>query len=135
LGRPEHFASHEEAFNFYRGKRAFGRFSDEVLWDYVHASKSTLPEGGVQLSFPAAWEAAVYGSAPWVWPRLLRVRLPTLGLRGEHSDVLTPGAMRRWARLQPSAELHHCPGGHLLPMESPETTAGYVIDFLQRHPG
>ena len=135
LGRPDHFASHEEAFTFYRGKRAFGRFSDEVLWDYVHASKSSVPEGGVQLSFPAAWEAAVYGSAPWVWPRLLRVRLPTLGLRGEHSDVLTPGAMRRWARLQPSAELHHCPGGHLLPMELPETTAGYVIDFLQRHLG
>jgi pimeloyl-ACP methyl ester carboxylesterase len=40
--------------------------------------------------------------------------------------------MRRWARLQPAAELHSCPGGHLLPMEQPKGTAGYVIDFLSR---
>ncbi|MFT4826599.1 MAG: pimeloyl-ACP methyl ester carboxylesterase [Cryomorphaceae bacterium] len=58
------------------------------------------------------------------------MRLPTLGLRGETSQTLTPEAFRRWGRLQPNAELHNCPGGHLLPLEQPESTAEFVLDFL-----
>jgi pimeloyl-ACP methyl ester carboxylesterase len=132
LNRPNQFADHQAAFDFHRGKRAFTDMSDEVLWDYVHAG--TVAEGGqgLQLAFGREWEAGVYTSVPWLWPLLRRLRLPTLGLRGETSDVLGPGAMRRWALLQPAAELHSCPGGHLLPMEQPAGTAGYVIDFLQR---
>jgi len=131
LGRPERFASREEAFAFHRGKRAFARFADEALWDYVQ--EGTRPGGeGVELLYSPAWEAAVYASVPLIWPRLLRLRLPTLGLRGEHSDILSEAALRRWQRLQPGAELHTCAGGHLLPLEEPRATAEYVLDFLAR---
>ena len=44
------------------------------------------------LTFPWGWEAGVYASAPWAWPRLTRLRLPTLGLRGEDSTTLSPAA-------------------------------------------
>ncbi|MFV0277917.1 MAG: alpha/beta fold hydrolase [Parahaliea sp.] len=131
LGRPAQFADHQAMFDFHRGKRAFAGMSDEALWHYVHAG-SRATAAGVELAWSPAWEAAVYSSVPLVWLRLPRLRLPTLGLRGEHSDILGEAIMRRWARLQPAAELHTCPGGHLFPLEYPRDTAARVLDFLAR---
>ena len=130
LNRPNRFVNHEEAFRFHRDKRAFSNFTDEVLWDYILAGTRATEDGEVQLSYAREWEAAVYMSTPWVWRRLMRISLPTLGLRGETSDTLTPQAFRRWRRLQGSAELHECRGGHLLPMEYPDNTAKVVSEYL-----
>jgi pimeloyl-ACP methyl ester carboxylesterase len=134
LARPEAFADAEAAFAFYRGKRAFQAFDDDALRDYVKASLEPVEEEQ-RLRFPAAWEAAIYGSAPWVWPRLRRVELPVLGVRGERSDTLSAPMFRRWGRLQSHAELHTIPGGHLFPMEAPHATAELVLDFLARQGG
>jgi pimeloyl-ACP methyl ester carboxylesterase len=130
LGRPNSFLNHREAFDFHRAKRPFAAISDDVLWDYIYAGTKTADAGHLELAYSPQWEAGVYSSAPWVWPRLARLRLPTLGLRGETSQTLTPEAFRRWGKLQPNAELHNCPGGHLLPLEQPESTAEFVLDFL-----
>ncbi len=131
LRRPARFADHQAAFSFHRDKRAFAAMDDDSLWDYVRAGTVAI-DNEVELAYSPAWEAAVYASVPVVWPRLMRLRLPTLGLRGENSDILTDAALRRWGRLQPGAELHTCPGGHLLPLEQPENTAERVADFLGR---
>ncbi len=132
LGRPHQFEDHEAAFNFYRGKRAFAGMDDSALWDYVHASKVPSEEGGVRLAYPGTWEASVYASPPWMWPRVMRLRIPTLGLVARESDVITLGVFRRWQRVQPEADLQLCPGGHLLPLERPGETAKRVLGFLQR---
>jgi pimeloyl-ACP methyl ester carboxylesterase len=130
LARPEHFADYDAAFEFYRSKRAFAALSDEVLRDYVHASKQPAPNGGVQLRYSGAWEAAVYGSAPPVRRALRGLALPTLGLRGRHSDTLRPEIWSRWAHWQPSAVLRELPGGHLFPLEHPAETAEAVRDYI-----
>jgi pimeloyl-ACP methyl ester carboxylesterase len=132
LSRPRHFTDEAEAFAFYRGKRAFQGFDDTALSDYVAASCRPAAGGGLELAFPAPWEAAIYASAPLVWPALARLRLPVLGLRGEHSDTLSAAMFLRWRRLQPRAELHSCPGGHLFPLEHPAPVAQRVLDYLAR---
>jgi len=133
LRRPERFPGLEEAFAFYRGKRAFAGLDDQALWDYVRASKAPDAAGGVRLRFPAAWEAAIYQSAPRVKPLLRRLRLPTLGVRGRDSDTLEPAVWQRWARWQPQATLRECPGGHLFPLEQPQQAATLVADYLADH--
>jgi pimeloyl-ACP methyl ester carboxylesterase len=130
LRRPERFDSLDAAFSFYRPKRAFSNLSDEALWDYVRASKVHLEDGGVQLRFSAAWEAAIYASAPRVRPALKRSALPTLGLRGRDSDTLLPDVFARWRSWQPAATLTECPGGHLFPLEHPEQAGQAVREFL-----
>ncbi|MDP4789171.1 MAG: alpha/beta hydrolase [Haliea sp.] len=134
LRRPQRFSSLEQAFGFHRDKRAFSAFSDAVLWDYIHAGVHKTVSGDWELAYSGAWEAAVYSSLPLVWPRLLRLRLPTLGLRGDDSEILSAGGLQRWGRLQPAAELRSVPGGHLFPLEHPQDTAGRVVDFLTRQP-
>jgi pimeloyl-ACP methyl ester carboxylesterase len=130
LRRPEHFDNLEAAFSFYRPKRAFRNLSDEALWDYVRASKVHREDGGVQLRFSAAWEAAIYASVPLVRPALKKLSLPTLGLRGQDSDTLMPEVFARWQRWQPGAVLREIAGGHLFPLEHPDATAEAVIAFL-----
>ena len=130
LGRPHHFEDHQAAFDFYRGKRAFAGMADSALWDYVRASKVPGEEGGVKLAYPGVWEAGVYASPPWMWPRVMRLKVPTLGLVARESDVISPGMFRRWQRLQKAADLQLCPGGHLLPLEQPADTARRVLAFM-----
>ena len=72
--------SREEAFDFYRPKRAFRNFSDAVLWDYVHASTKPGEEGELQLAYGREWEAAAYRSTPFIWGAINKIRLPVLGL-------------------------------------------------------
>ena len=130
LRRPQQFADRQAAFDFHRGKRAFQGLSDAVLWDYIEAG-TLAADDGVKLAWSGAWEAAVYASVPLVWPRLRRLQMPTLGLRGAGSDLLTPAALQRWQRLQPDVQLDTLPGGHLFPLEHPEATAARVLDFLR----
>lgn len=135
LARPDQFPDAQAAFDFYRGKRAFSGFSDDALHDYVSASTSPANDDGIQLVFPPAWEAGIYGSAPWIWPTLKRVSPPVLGLRGSDSQTLSATAFRRWGRVQPQAELQTVPGGHLFPLEHPRSTAAHILGYLQRRAG
>lgn len=130
LTRPEIFDDLDSAFDFYRGKRAFRGLSDEALRNYVAASKQAAAEGGVQLRYSAAWEAAVYASPPRVAGLLKRLSVPTLGLRGKSSDTLLPEVWQRWAKWQPAATLRELPGGHLFPLENPGDTAKATIDYV-----
>ena len=104
--------------------------SDEVLRDYVEASKVPDEAGGVVLRYSGAWEAAVYGSLPLVRRAIKRLRLPTIGLRGRDSDTLRRDVFARWAHWQPGAKLEEVAGGHLFPLEHPEATAKTVLSLL-----
>ena len=130
LTRPTRFTNEQEAFDFYRPKRAFSDFSDEVLWDYVRASTRSGDDGELQLAYSREWEAAAYRSTPFIWGAVNKIRLPVLGLRGETSDTLGEKAFQRWHKLQPQADLRNCRGGHLLPLEYPRQTAQHIIEFL-----
>lgn len=135
LTRPNRFVSQQAAFDFYRPKRVFQKFADDVLWDYVMAGTRADGTGEFELAYAREWEAAAYRSGPWVWPSVSKIRLPVLGLRGETSDTLNKQAFERWGKAQPQADLRECSGGHLLPLEYPQETAAHIIDFLatQRH--
>ena len=128
LARPDRFANHEEAFTFYRGKRAFRDFSDEALHDYIRASKSREANGELRLRYSGEWEAAVYASPPLVRRTMRGLRVPTVGLRGRDSDTLRRDMFARWGHWQPHATLAEIPGGHLFPLENPVATAEAILN-------
>ncbi|MEM1143538.1 MAG: alpha/beta hydrolase [Pseudomonadota bacterium] len=130
LRRPEYFADQQQAFRFYRNKRAFKKFSDEALQDFVDASNEPMPDGRVRLRYSGQWEAAVYMSGPRIKPALKSLKLPVLGLRGEDTDTLSESMWARWAKWQPEAVLKEVPGGHLFPMEHPTEALVLIQSFL-----
>jgi len=129
------FTYRKQVFEFYRTKRTFSGFSNEVLWDDVDASTQAVEGGELELAYGREWEAAAYRSTPFLWGMIRKKKLPVLGLRGKTSDNRTAEAFRRWRRLQPHADLRECTGGHLLPFEYPLETAAHVIEFLSGQEG
>lgn len=129
LRRPNFFTDYTEAFQFHRKARAFTNFSDDALWGYIRAGFSERNDG-VTLRFSREWEAEIYMSAPWVWSKLKRLRIPTLGLVGEQSDVVQEPVIQRWRRTQKGVTIVPMEGGHLFPLESPDAVAPLVQEFL-----
>ena len=130
LGRPDVWDSRQQAFDFHRSKRPYHNFNDEALWDFINAGTEQMKNGQYRLAYSKEWEAHVYQSVPWIWPKLSKINIPVLGLRGENTYVLSKKNWERWGRIQKQAILTQCPGGHLLPFEKPESTAQAVLDYM-----
>jgi pimeloyl-ACP methyl ester carboxylesterase len=132
--RPHRWDSRQAAYRFHRRARAFARVPDDVLWDYIDAGTLESGATGVELAYQGVWEAAIYGSVPYVWSAVRRCRVPMLAIRGTDSDVISAAAWRRWQRLRPAAEFVEFEGaGHLVPLERPRQVGQAVRDFFQRH--
>ncbi len=122
----------QAAFEHFRGKKVFARWSDEVLWDYVRAGLRDAEDGGVTLVYTREWEARFYGRPPLtVWQDIPRIKQPTLAIRGSESDTLFPDAWQLWQDLQPEATfVEFSDVGHMLPMERPLQLAQHVHNFI-----
>lgn len=132
--RRHRWDNRRQAFERFRSKKVFRGLSDEALRDYVNHGLEDMHDGKVQLRFPREWEARIYGRPPLdIWDILPRLRVPTLAIRGENSDTITPEAWRRWQELQPAAEFIEVKdAGHLVPMERPAELAQLTQTFLQQ---
>ena len=130
MGRPHQFASHEEAFDFYRAKRVFSAVRDEVLMDYVLAGHVEGADGSISLLHTGAWEACIYRSVPRMKPSLSALKCPMHVIAGASSEVLTEETLQLVTGLNERITSQALPGGHLLPLESPELCAEAVTHFL-----
>jgi pimeloyl-ACP methyl ester carboxylesterase len=132
--RPSRFPDRQVAYNNFRQKRVFARWSDDALWDYVIYGLKERESGGFELIYDPVWEAHLYLLVPTnVWQLVPRITVPTLAIRGEDSDTILPAAWQLWREKQPRATFVEVPdSGHLVPMEKPETVAKEIDRFLQR---
>jgi pimeloyl-ACP methyl ester carboxylesterase len=123
----------QEAFQRFRRRSVFSRWSDEALWDYVACGLHENDSGRLSLTYPREWEARIYATIPDdIWELLPQVTQPTLAVRGAESDTLNEEAWGLWQELQPEATfLSYAESGHLLPMEKPDSVAEAIGAFLK----
>ena len=134
LRRRNRWESRQAAYDRFRRKEVFARFSDEALWDYVNAAVHDDPETGeAVLSYPREWEAAFYARPPLdVWEDIPQLAAPTLAVRATESDTLSAEAWALWQTLQPAATFAELDSvGHLLTIEAPEDVAAVVLHWLE----
>jgi pimeloyl-ACP methyl ester carboxylesterase len=131
--RRTHWPDRQAAFDHYRPKSVFKRWSDEALWDYVNDALCETGEGQVKLSYSKEWEVQFYAHAPLnVWDDIPKVTQPTLAIRGSDSDTLLPQSWQLWQDLQPGATFVEIPEtGHMVPMERPQLLARSIHNYLQ----
>ncbi|XXF79227.1 alpha/beta hydrolase [Myxococcaceae bacterium GXIMD 01537] len=130
--RREHWGSREEAGDSYRRKPLFRGFDPECFQDYLAHGLTDAPGGGVRLTIPRDWEARVFETSPKdVWRSLRAVSVPTLIVRGQDSETLTPAALDRVRRTFPGVQVDELPGGHLFPLEHPVAAARRILAFLE----
>ncbi len=129
-----HFASHDEAFAYFRPKTLFADWSDEALRGYVETMSSD--ESGVTLAWSREWEAYIFRTlytGSWRDLPHLRDKMPLLLVRGETSNTLFPRAANHIRRILPEMDYAEIPGhGHLFPQSAPEATYRILHDWLAR---
>ncbi|MCA9936700.1 MAG: alpha/beta hydrolase [Ardenticatenaceae bacterium] len=129
--RRNHWPSRQAAFDRFRRKTVFKRWSDEALQDYVHHAAR---ENGAEftLAFPREWEAQIYSHPPLtVWDDISHVTHPTLGIRAAESDTIYPEPWQLWQQKQPAATFVQIEeAGHMVPMERPSHLAAIIHNYL-----
>jgi pimeloyl-ACP methyl ester carboxylesterase len=134
LKRKRHFESAEAFYARYRDNRVFADWDDEALRLYAEHGTVPAPEGGVTLRFSAEWEAFYFSTGfPQTWQALPKLNglVPTLIVRGTHSDTYTAESAEKVARLVPAATHATVPGGHLFPHSAPRQTGRLIADWLR----
>ncbi len=121
----------QTVFESFRKKSVFKQFSDSSLWDFVKASTKPNGKGQVTLSYPKAWETQIYLTAPYILNKLLKLKIPIIAIKGEHSNVITPSLWASWQHAQPTNHFLELPNsGHLVPMEYPREVADFILKHL-----
>ena len=121
----------QTVFESFRKKKVFKQFSDTALRDLVKASIKPNGQGQVTLSFPKAWETQIYLTAPFLLNKLLKLKIPIIAIKGEHSNVITPTVWTAWQAAQSQNHFLELPNsGHLVPMEYPQEVAKFILSCL-----
>jgi pimeloyl-ACP methyl ester carboxylesterase len=134
--RRNNWPNRQAAFDHYRPKRVFARWSDDTLWDYITHGMDKTDNGEIVLAYSPEWEAHIYSLPPTdVWQLIPQLKQPTLAIRGAETETLAPAAWQMWQLSQPQAtfiELDEV--GHMVPMEKPQEVADHITHFLSTIP-
>jgi pimeloyl-ACP methyl ester carboxylesterase len=133
LRRRRDFDSVDSAFESFRGRGPFARWTDEALRLYVEHGTVATAGGGRTLACPPEVEAEFYrgATAHGTWDRIGEIGCPVSVVVGEHSDSHPPGFADALTERFRDAELLTVPGAtHFVPMEKPLELAEIVMQEL-----
>ena len=140
LSKPIRFKTFEEAEQYIRLiSLPFGPHSDA---QWRHITEVVIKQDGdewithydpaIAIPFKAAANANPDGADTVLWPVYDAIQCPTLSVRGEYSDLLTPATQQEMATRGPKAKLVTIPGvGHAPTFMHPEQIA-IAKEFLLR---
>ncbi len=133
--RRSSFASTEEAYERFRGRKLFAQWSDEAVRLYAEYGTRPLPDATRTLTWPPEWEAYYFSTlyTP-IWeelPKLKNLSVPMLFLNGGESDTYVPDTVVEIRQMLPNAThktiAEH---GHLFPQSAPHETAQVIQAWL-----
>ena len=119
--------STQSAFEHFRSKKAFARWDERVLRDYVESGLTDL-DGKRVLAFDRAVETAIYNTLPHSLAHLFKkhpLECPAAFIGGLESAELKQLGMALTQRLT-QGRITMLDGSHLFPMEQPHTTAAAI---------
>lgn len=133
LRRKRDWQSPGAAYEYFRGRRLFKNWSDEMVKTYTESITASSVQGGVHLSYPPEWEAQIYKTIPTdVWKFAKQLQQPALVIRGENSNTFTADSEKAFRKANSRVVFKVVPGaGHLVPQEKPEEVAHLIMNFLR----
>lgn len=129
LKRRTRWSSREEFASYLPTREIYGSFRREALEDYARAGLVAEDEGDFRIAYQPAWEAHNFMTTRSIWSILGRIRIPTLLLYGESSNLYPAEDLDEMkAGFSPAVETVAVRGcGHMLPQEDPEQVAQLVL--------
>lgn len=129
LKRRVRWTSREEFRSYLPTREIYTSFCPEALEDYAHAGLVEDGEGGFRLAYHPAWEAHNFMTTGSIWSRLAAIRIPTLLLHGETSNLYPAEDIEGLkAEFSPVVEVLAVRGcGHMIPQEDPHQLAQLIL--------
>ncbi|MGZ5180721.1 MAG: alpha/beta hydrolase [Ramlibacter sp.] len=130
--RKTRWPSREAAFEHFRHKKAFARWDEQVLRDYVDLCMHDEADERV-LSFDRDIETAIYNTLPDHLERLLRrhpLRCPAAFIGGCQSEEIRQVGLAMTHKVT-HGRMAMLDGSHLFPMEKPLPTAAAIEAALR----
>ncbi|MCC6614848.1 MAG: alpha/beta hydrolase [Anaerolineae bacterium] len=136
LNRRTHFESTDAAFEYWRQKRLFKDWPDDMLRLYANSMTRPASEGdGVELTWSSAWEVRYYATvltSTWRYVRQVRGKLPILTIRAGNSSTVSLAVAARLRQQLPEMTYAEVPDhGHLFPQTAPDETRQLISGWLQ----
>jgi pimeloyl-ACP methyl ester carboxylesterase len=129
---PDSFAAFDEASAYMRQTYApvlAGRTQAEVD-EYTRWHMRQTSDGRYGWKMDPAVRTGPARVVPDAWERFAAIRCPTLAIRGEHSDILSPDILNRMMEVQPTMEVVVVPGvGHAPLLDEPGVGAAVAAFF------
>ena len=116
----------------FQHKSLFKNFDPRCIKDYtLHGIKEN--EDQLELVFSPIVEAQIFRSVPSNLSRFKnKLSIPSALIYGEKSDILSPAMFKRFAK-QNNITIKMLPkGGHMFPLEQPETTAQIIKTLISK---
>ncbi len=126
--RTQSWESEQAAYDSFKSKRAFARWDDAVLRDYIALGTYDGEDGKRHLSFDRRIETLIYNTLPDNIPGLLSrkpLRCPAAFIGGLQSEELKrtgTGLTEQFTQ----GRMNWIDGSHLFPMEKPLATAALI---------
>ncbi|MFC5519485.1 alpha/beta hydrolase [Polaromonas jejuensis] len=124
----------EEVLAHFRSKKAFARWDEQVLRDYIeHGTHDDQGKGQRLLSFDRDVETAIYNTLPDNLEALLKrhpLKCPVAFIGGRQSAEMKQVGMAMTEKVT-KGRIMMLDGSHLFPMEKPEATAAAVEAALR----
>lgn len=137
LRRRRQWESKAAAFERFRNRSLFRRWSDAALHAYIEGLTRPLSEDSqtIALRYAPEWEARIYETAApsirgwWRW--ISDITVPTIVLWGAETDTFTSLSAQLWTQVRPDIPVKPiAAAGHLFPMEKPQRTADQIEQFF-----
>jgi pimeloyl-ACP methyl ester carboxylesterase len=130
--RTVRWPTREAAFEHFRHKKAFAKWDEQVLQDYVtHCTHDE--DGECVLSFDRDVETAIYNTLPHNLDRLLErhpPKCPVAFIGARHSKEMQQVGMQMTEQVT-KGRVIMLDGSHLFPMEKPTATAAAIEAALR----
>ncbi len=131
LRRRRFFESKEEAYDYLRNKRLFSNFDERCFQDYINYGIVEM-DGQFTLDFSADIESRIFLTLPsrFSW----KLDVPSHMIYSGKYEVLSPSEVRMLKRkLKKTHFIEVSEGGHMFPLELPESTSQIIMKALQSY--
>ncbi len=132
--RQDKFPDKESFMQSMRTKQTYQNFTEEAMQDYADGG---LVQDGDQyrLKFSGKWEAHIFCDVYYLLARLTRLKVPTLLLFAENSNLMTPERYEKYSvqcqKKNPNITMKLLDGvSHLAVQDNPDLVAKAALDWL-----
>lgn len=129
--RRRNFDSKAMAYDYFKEKRLFKTFDKQCFEDYINYGLKESSTSGVELTFSTDIEYKVFTTTP-IFLGNTELKVPHSFIYSNQYKTLQRNDIKWWKSSFKAMKFHEFDGGHLFPLEKPQTAAQLIKEIIAK---